>query len=147
MGWSFSNEDSECCITAQVSESQESCAALELSRGRCAQAQSNLKGKMLLHQRSDANHISNLIMDASSPNKKTIDTKEEKWKLLLGEPCHDLLAGSELGPNPAVAGLGLSTPRQPAGRARLAAAPSAPSLLPLQYAQHLCCSLTPGWEG
>lgn len=59
-------------------------------------------------------------MDSSSPNNKTIDTKEEKWKLLLGEACHDVLAGSAPGPNPAAAGLGLSTPQQPAGRARLA---------------------------
>jgi len=59
-------------------------------------------------------------MDSSSPNNKTIGTKEEKWKLLLGETCHDTLAGSVLGLNPTAAGLGLSTPRQPAQKARLA---------------------------
>lgn len=36
-------------------------------------------------------------MDSSSPNNKTIDTKEEKWKLLLGEACHNTLAASVLG--------------------------------------------------
>lgn len=61
-----------------------------------------------------------MIMDSSSSNRKTIDTKEEKWKLLFGEACHDMLAGSVLGPNPAVARLGLSTARQPAGKAGLA---------------------------
>lgn len=59
-------------------------------------------------------------MDSSSPNNKTIDTKEEKWKLLLGEACHDMLAGSVLRLNLAAARLGLSTPRQPTGKARLA---------------------------
>lgn len=88
---------------------------------------------------ADANHISNSIMDSSSPNKKTIDSKEEKWKLLLGEACHDMLAGSVLGPNPAVAGLGLSTPRQPAGKARLVSLLRAASL-PASSPMHTLCA-------
>ena len=65
---------------------------------------------------ANANHVSHSIMDSSSPYNKTIDTKEEKWKLLLGEACHDMLAGSVLGLNPAAAGLGLSTQGSPQER-------------------------------
>lgn len=150
------------CLTAQACGSQDSCGPLKLSRGRCAQAQTNPKGKKNpVASETNANHVSNLIMDSSSPNNKTIDTKEEKWKLLLREACHDMLAGSVLGLNPAATGLGLSTPRQPTGKARLAFPLRScllvclpPCLFHLQvflqhsvYAQYLCRSLTPGWEG
>lgn len=48
---------------------------------------------------------------SSSPNNRTIDTKEEKQKVQLGEACHGTLAGSVLGLKPAAARLGLSIPR------------------------------------
>lgn len=83
---------------------------------------------------ANANHVSNVIMGSSSPNNRTIDTKEEKWKLLLGKACHGMLAGRARGLNPAAAGLELGTPRQPTAKegwlppSELPAAP--PAILP-----------------
>lgn len=89
--------------------------------------------------------------------KITIDSKKEKWKLLLGEACHDVLAGDVLGLNPAAARLGSAShgarskgrAGSPKRSAFLPVSSPAPLTVPGQwiYAQYLCCSLTPRWEG